>query len=51
GVYRFPVERASLIALKTVISYLKGDTNIQEVVFVLFDSNTENAYKRSLTTV
>lgn len=48
GVYRFPVERASLIALKTVISYLRGDTNIQEVVFVLFDSNTLDAYKRSL---
>lgn len=48
GAYRFPVEEASRIALETVISYLKGDTKIEEVIFVLFDKNTYQIYENTL---
>src|SRR3990172_9864179 len=40
GIYGYPVEEASRVALKTVIYYLKDHPEIQLVRFVLFDSNT-----------
>ncbi len=49
GIYGYPVEEASHIALKTVIDYLKNHTEIKLVRFVLFDSNTYNTYEEALT--
>src|SRR4030065_2767819 len=40
GVYGYPVEEASRIALKTVIDYLKNHPEIKLIRFVLFDPNT-----------
>lgn len=48
GVYGYPVEEASRIALKTVIEYLKGHPEIRLVRFVLFDSKTYKAYEDAL---
>jgi O-acetyl-ADP-ribose deacetylase (regulator of RNase III) len=48
GIYGYPVEEASQIALKTVIDYLKEHTEIKLVRFVLFDSKTFEVYKESL---
>jgi O-acetyl-ADP-ribose deacetylase (regulator of RNase III) len=49
GAYGYPVDRASRIALETVISFLRqGTTSIEEVVFVLFDSRTFEAYSSAL---
>ena len=48
GIYGYPVEEASRIALKTVASYLKDHPEIKLVRFVLFDSNTFNIYKDAL---
>jgi len=48
GVYGYPVEEASRIALKTVIDYLKDHPEIKLVRFVLFDSKTYNAYENAL---
>jgi O-acetyl-ADP-ribose deacetylase (regulator of RNase III) len=48
GVYGYPVEKASKITLETVVSFLKQSTSIKEVVFVLFDSRTFEAYAKSL---
>jgi O-acetyl-ADP-ribose deacetylase (regulator of RNase III) len=48
GVYGYPVDKASRIALKTVVSFLKETTSIKEVIFVLFDSRTFEAYAESL---
>lgn len=48
GAYCFPVDRASSIALSTVISYLKEKTKLEEVVFVLFDTRTLETYEKSL---
>ncbi|MGD0919278.1 MAG: O-acetyl-ADP-ribose deacetylase [Thermodesulfobacteriota bacterium] len=48
GVYGYPVEEASRIALKTVIDYLKDHPEIQLVRFVLFDSKTYTVYEKAL---
>lgn len=48
GVYGYPVEEASRIALKTVIDYLKDHSEIKLVRFVLFDSKTFKTYEEAL---
>lgn len=48
GAYRFPLDKASRIALSTVIEHLKGATPIKAVRFVLFDSTTRAAYEKTL---
>jgi O-acetyl-ADP-ribose deacetylase (regulator of RNase III) len=48
GIYGYPVEEASRIALKTVIDYLKDHPEIKLVRFVLFDTRTFDVYKKSL---
>jgi O-acetyl-ADP-ribose deacetylase (regulator of RNase III) len=48
GIYGYPVEEASRIALKTVIDYLKDHPEIKLVRFVLFDSKTYSVYEGAL---
>jgi O-acetyl-ADP-ribose deacetylase (regulator of RNase III) len=48
GLYGYPVEEASRIALKTVTDYLKDHPEIQLVRFVLFDSKTYSVYEGAL---
>jgi len=48
GAYGYPVDEASRIALKTVASFLSESTSVKEVVFVLFDSRTLDAYASAL---
>ncbi len=48
GAYSYPLDEASRIALKTVASFLSATTSIKEVVFVLFDSRTFDAYTTAL---
>ena len=48
GIYGYPVEEASRIALRTVADYLKDHPEIKLVRFVLFDSSTYRAYEEAL---
>jgi O-acetyl-ADP-ribose deacetylase (regulator of RNase III) len=48
GAYGYPLDEASRIAIKTVTSFLTKATSIKEVVFVLFDSRTYDAYMAAL---
>jgi O-acetyl-ADP-ribose deacetylase (regulator of RNase III) len=48
GIYGYPLEEASRIALRTVRDYLKDHPEIKLVRFVLFDSKTFDVYKESL---
>ena len=48
GIYGYPVEEASRIALKTAVDYLKDHPEVKLVRFVLFDSRTFDVYKKSL---
>jgi O-acetyl-ADP-ribose deacetylase (regulator of RNase III) len=48
GAYRFPVERASKIAVKTVHEYLKESQEIQRVVFVCYSESDLKVYLEQL---
>ena len=47
GIYGYPVEEASKIALKTAMDYLKDHPEIKLVRFVLFDSKTFDVYEKA----
>jgi O-acetyl-ADP-ribose deacetylase len=51
GIYGYPVEEASRIALRTVAGYLKEHPKIKLVRFVLFDPKTSAAYEQALREV
>ena len=44
GIYRFPTDKASKIALKEINSFLKKDKLLQSVLIVCFDKNTYDTY-------
>jgi O-acetyl-ADP-ribose deacetylase (regulator of RNase III) len=48
GVYRYPVADAAEVALRAVADFLKQDTSVKQVEFVLFDSGTYQAYREVL---
>jgi len=49
GIYGYPVSQAARVATSTVITFLhQGTTSIKEVVFVLFDARTSDAYASAL---
>jgi O-acetyl-ADP-ribose deacetylase (regulator of RNase III) len=51
GAYGYPIDAASRIAIKTVASFFSKATSIKEVVFVLFDSRTFDAYTSALNDI
>jgi O-acetyl-ADP-ribose deacetylase (regulator of RNase III) len=48
GAYGYPVNKAAVIALREVVAFLKQSTSVKEVVFVLFDARTLEAYADAL---
>jgi O-acetyl-ADP-ribose deacetylase (regulator of RNase III) len=48
GVYRFPVERAARIALRTTADYLETSSKLERVTFVLFSDDHLRAFERAL---
>ena len=48
GAYGYPVNEAAIIALKTVMNYLKTYTDIELVRFVLFGQKSYQAYDKAL---
>jgi len=46
GAYRFPLERATRIALKEIKSFLEKEPSIQKVVLVCFGKETLACYRR-----
>jgi O-acetyl-ADP-ribose deacetylase (regulator of RNase III) len=51
GAYGYPIPEAAPLALRTIIDFLRQDTPVKEVVFVLFDSYTYDAYKSALSEI
>ena len=47
GAYGYPIEEASLIAVKTVKDFLEKEDKIAKVVFVLFSDNTFEIYLKT----
>ena len=48
GVYHFPLEKASRIAIRTIADYLEDHPEIERVRMVCFDARTESAYAKAL---
>jgi O-acetyl-ADP-ribose deacetylase (regulator of RNase III) len=48
GVYRFPLERATKIAVNEVKKFLKKNESIEKVIFVCFDEEAFRIYKKIL---
>jgi O-acetyl-ADP-ribose deacetylase (regulator of RNase III) len=46
GIYHFPKDKAAHIAIKTVTDFLENDETIEEVVFVCFDTENYEIYKK-----
>lgn len=48
GVYRFPLERATKIAVTEVKKFLEKNESIEKVIFVCFDEETYKIYQNIL---
>ena len=48
GVYRFPKEAAAHIAIKTVKAFLMTHSEIEKVIFAIFDKENLHIYKQLL---
>ena len=48
GVYRFPVPRATAIAVETVAGILRGDAAFDQVIFCTFGAEVTDAYATAL---
>jgi O-acetyl-ADP-ribose deacetylase len=51
GVYGYPIEKASQIALTTTYDFLKTSKIIQKVIFILFSSSDFNIYQAFFKTL
>lgn len=48
GAYGYPIDLSASVALKTAIDFLRQEISLNEVVFVLFDNATYQAYTQAL---
>lgn len=46
GVYRFPIEQASQIAIDTVLEFAATKTSLKEVIFCCFSEQDKQIYER-----
>ena len=49
GIFGFPIDRCAKIMLQTTIDYLKGQTDIEKVVFCLFGQDSFKAFENQLS--
>ena len=50
GVYAYPIDKATSIAVKTVKEWLENNSDYEiEIIFCCFDEATYNPYKKELT--
>lgn len=48
GIYKFPLERATKIAVCEVKQFLEHPCSIEQVIFVCFNTQTYNCYKQMM---
>lgn len=51
GVYRFPLERATNIALKEAVAFLSKDKSIKKIIFVCFGNKAYTTYQDTIKTI
>lgn len=49
GAYGYPIKEASLVAIKTIIDFIKSSVGLNEVRIVLFSQKDLKSYEESLT--
>ena len=49
GIYGFPLERATRIAVREVRAFMEKNSTLEKVLFVCFDSHTRNTYQRVMS--
>ncbi|MCJ7615260.1 MAG: macro domain-containing protein, partial [Desulfobacterales bacterium] len=48
GVYGYPIKDACKIAIDTTCNFLKTDTSLKKVIFILFSDENYNTYMNYL---
>lgn len=48
GIFGYPIERCAKIMLANTIDYLKGETNIEKVIFCLYGKDSFETFKKEL---
>lgn len=48
GIYGFPLDRATHIAIREVRAFLEGNSTLEKVLFICFDPRTFDCYQRVL---
>ena len=48
GIFGFPKDRCATIMLSTTIAYLEGPTNLEQVIYCLYDQKTYEIFKSTL---
>lgn len=48
GIYRFPLKKASVIAVRTILAFCKDHPQLEEVQMVCFDERTKQYYEEAL---
>jgi O-acetyl-ADP-ribose deacetylase (regulator of RNase III) len=51
GAYGYPVTLAATTALRSIVRHIQQPTSLQQVLFVLFDQKTLDAYEKALQKV
>ena len=51
GIFGFPKDRCATIMLSTTIAYLEGPTQLERVIFCLYDQNTFEIFESTLRTL
>lgn len=51
GVYRFPLQRATNIAINVVTSFLQENKRVKKIIFCCFDEKTYQTYKNLLNSI
>jgi O-acetyl-ADP-ribose deacetylase (regulator of RNase III) len=51
GIFGFPKDRCATIMLSTTIAYLEGHTQLEKVVYCLYDPDTFETFKSTLRTL
>ena len=49
GVYRFPLERATKIAVTEIKKFIEKNESIEKVIFVCFDEETYSVYQKLIS--
>jgi O-acetyl-ADP-ribose deacetylase (regulator of RNase III) len=48
GIYRYPIESAALVAVSTVLAFMRGNERPSRVIFCTFDPSTTQIMTRTL---